>query len=83
MTVEEVYMQAQELSAPERQELSNRLLTDTVTESHNAPNTREHLLEMLEVGMKSPTSPMTSQDWDDIRREVRERSARRRELRCE
>jgi len=67
MTVDELYEQAQQLIS---------LLLDEIVPPGTVRN-REHLIELLEEGMKSPVSPMTAQDWKDIRHAVRECSARR------
>jgi hypothetical protein len=80
MTVEEVYKQAQQLSLPERQELFDLLMSEILPVPPNTVTTRQELIKLLEEGMRSPVSPKTSQDWGDIRRDVRERSARRRGL---
>ena len=80
MTVDEVYKQARQLSAPERQQLLVRLLDEIALEPPDSVRSREHLMELLEEGMRSPVSAMTAQDWNDIRSAVRERSARRKVL---
>ena len=38
---------------------------------------REELEQKLSAAMQSPSSPMTAQDWDDIRREGRRTIAER------
>jgi antitoxin ParD1/3/4 len=40
---------------------------------------QEHLETLLLEGLQSPVSEMTAQDWKDIRREVRERLAKRKQ----
>jgi hypothetical protein len=80
MTVEEVYKEAQQLSAADRRQLFALLLDEIVAESPNTVRSREQLIELLDEGMRSPVSAMTSQDWSDIRRDVLDRSARRKGL---
>jgi antitoxin ParD1/3/4 len=40
---------------------------------------QEHLETLLLEGLQSPVSEMTAEDWKDIRREVRERLAERKQ----
>lgn len=80
VTVDDVYSQAKLLTATERQHLFSRLLEDIAPEPPNTFYTEEELRQLLHEGLNSgPAVPFADSEWDEMRREVRARAARRSE----
>ncbi len=52
-------------------------LSDSLPDPPNTIRDRAHLEELLLEGINSPKHPVTDQEWIDIRREVRERLAKK------
>ncbi|MGO8671788.1 MAG: hypothetical protein ACLQVD_10535 [Capsulimonadaceae bacterium] len=60
--------------------MNNTDVYEQVPDAPNALRRLEHLVELLEEGMRSPTSPLTASDWNDLRGEGRDRSANHRDI---
>lgn len=75
-TVRDVFAEASKLSADDRKELLGLILNDLIPEPPNTIRTFEQLEQALLDGLNSgPPTPMTKDDWDDIRRDGRARAA--------
>lgn len=73
-SVQQIYNTIVKPLPPEdRVELMALILGDLAPEPPNTIRSREHLVDLLNEGLRSPTHPVTDDTWEDIRAEVRRR----------